>query len=157
MAFEDDRRKADLTSLIRRLPQFKNTDTCGYPFFSARDVDRGLFLESPWFLVIDIIQCVSFGEVIERDRTVSVQCIPVGCGVPYCGWIFKATHGLHINQVDFMYIPFEETTQASILQSVPEMQQANYFCVGGKMKSEKCDIPSIKELFPFIRIILWVG
>ena len=98
-------------------------------------------------LVLAVIKCVSFGEIIERDRTVTIRCTNTPLGIPYCGWSFQCTYGLHPNQIDFSYIPFEGSIQSSISRQEQRETSSLYKCIGGSFA--QCTCPSVQSIHSF--------
>lgn len=56
-------------------------------------------------VVSSLVKKVSYGEVIERDRTVSVGCFFDGNGLTSCGWWFKPTVSKDPLTADVVYSP----------------------------------------------------
>lgn len=101
-----------------------------------------------------VVQCVSFGEVIERDDTVSIQCVAIQQGLLYCGWNFKATYGLYPHQTDFCYIPFDGKEIASVSQSGHTLSHTCVCnCVGSYLE-DVADLSTLDDLLQSIRLII---
>lgn len=105
-------------------------------------------------IVKDVIYCMNYGEVIELNDTISIQCISINHGSTYCGWIFKPVHGEKAKQRDILYIPFNETITSSISSSstIPSFSQMKRVCIGGTRVLPVKDIPSFNDLYTFIRM-----
>ena len=105
------------------------------------------------------MQKVSYGEVIERDRTVSIGCFFDGNGLTSCGWWFKPTVCKDLLRIDIVYFPSDQFI--SSLQTPPVQVSVLDHChsiVFGSHpllpETEKRDaIVDMKELNQTIRTI----
>ena len=103
------------------------------------------------------MKCVSYGEVIERDRTVSVTCFFDGNGLTSCGWCFKPILSEDPFHVDIAYLPSDWVIPT--LQTLPLQKSVLDHCstvlFGSHPEVEEKDakdtITNMKELKQAIR------
>ena len=109
-------------------------------------------------IVKDIIHCMNIGEVVELNKTISIQCISINQGSTKCGWLFKPIYGEKPNQRDLLYIPFNETLPSTISQSssISFINQIKYICIGGSYTIPLDSLTSLSDVYTFIRIILYI-
>ena len=101
---------------------------------------------------------VSYGEVVERDRTVCVSCFFDGNGLTSCGWCFKPILSEDPFHIDVAYFPSDRVV--STLQTLPLQKSVFDHCstvlFGSHLELEEKDakdtITNMKELKQTIRV-----
>ena len=96
---------------------------------------------------------MNIGEVVELNKTISIQCISINQGSTKCGWLFKPIYGEKPNQRDLLYIPFNEILPSTISQSssISFINQIKYICIGGSYTLPSDSLSSLSDLYTFIR------
>lgn len=96
--------------------------------------------------------CVHFGEVIERDQNVAVECLASGENISDCVWAFRSlfsTSGVD----DLLYVNSTRVNCSSISQKLntERLLRASHILLGGRGSRDSGDLEDVKS---FIRSLV---
>lgn len=117
------------------------------------DVKLGfILLLIPKLLVANSVVCTHFGETLEIDHNVAVDCLPSGENISDCIWAFRSQFSQKgVN--DLLYISSNRINTSSISQrfATETLLRSSYVLLAGRGSRDNGTLEEIDGLKSFIR------